>query len=287
MMALGLAMAGAAHASVIQIEVFTALAPNAYGSPSYWGTLSNPGWVPNAITSLTTALATGGTPGTVGSTGPTQFALQSTVDAKDLNVTSFNSWLGTADPGTVFGPDYANELGNRGSFPLIIDGNSSQFSISELSFQADSSDGGDSLGFGFAAGHYNYGSDYVGIEFNGNPTNPAAWTFITSGANTQLVDALVGRGSGNGGWPCGPGDISPCSTIAEQQADIDATSAPLDGRTFTGTYTLAGQSASATFNINAPEPSTFFLLGFSGIALSLTRARNLNHLFGILKSLRR
>ncbi len=149
-----------------------------------WRALS---WVPNAITSLTTALAKAGTPGTVGPGGPTQFGLQSTVDSKDLAVTSFNSWLGTADPGTVFGSPYANEPGNRGVFPLIINGNGTQFSISQLSFSATSSDstdvlGTDSLGFGFAAGQHNYGADYVGIEFNGEPANPSAWTFIKQGA---------------------------------------------------------------------------------------------------------
>jgi hypothetical protein len=35
MIALGLVMAGGAHASVLQIEVFTALAPNIFGSLSY------------------------------------------------------------------------------------------------------------------------------------------------------------------------------------------------------------------------------------------------------------
>ena len=61
-------------------------------------------------------------------------------------------------------------------------------------------------------------------------------TFITSGLNTQLVDGLVGRGSGNAWWP-GGGPVPP----GTEQATIDAEIAALTGQTpfdFIGTYTL-------------------------------------------------
>jgi hypothetical protein len=234
-------------------------------------------WVGNATTSLENALATNTTPGTVGPADPSQFQLMSTVNPQYLTVTSFPSWLGTADPGTAFGAAFANELGNRGAFPLIIDGNGTRFSISELSFSATSSDPTNSLGFSFGEGSYDYSASYVGINFNGNPNTPADWTFLdTPGDNTQTVDALVGRGSGNALWPCQPGvDFSPCSTTADQQADIDATSAILSGQTFTGTYFLdipGGATGSATITAT-PEPSTFILMGFSGLALFAGRKR--------------
>jgi hypothetical protein len=268
--ALGMAVTADARAESVQIAVYTTLSPNAFGSPSY------DAWVGNAITSLEGALATNTTPGTVGGAGPSQFQLMSIVNPEYLTVTGFPSWLGTADPGTAFGPAFANELGNRGSFPLIINGNGTQFSISELSFTATSSDPTNSLGFSFAEGEYDYNSNYVGIEFNGNPNTPADWTLITGGANNQMVDALVGRGSGNALWPCQAGvDFSPCSTTADQQADINTTAAILSGQTFTGTYSLdvpGGATGSATITAT-PEPSTFILMGFSGLALFAGRKR--------------
>ena len=76
-------------------------------------------------------------------------------------------------------------------------------------------------------------------------------TFVTSGANTQLVDALYGPGSGNSYAAYCPG-----CTVAEQQAAIDSSAlwsgAPF---TFTGTYSIDGASGSGTFNVTLRSPS--------------------------------
>lgn len=108
-------------------------------------------------------------------------------------VTSFPSWLGTADPGTAFASAFAGELGNRMHCGVTILGNGQQFSISESGFTASSNDAGNQLGFGYANG-YGYSGSYVGVVYgtNGNPDQ-----YITSGDSSQLVDAIYGRGSGN------------------------------------------------------------------------------------------
>ena len=74
-------------------------------------------------------------------------------------------------------------------------------------------------------------------------------TFITGGLNTQLVDGLVGRGSGNS-----YAAYCPDCTVAEKQAAIDAAAAGGSFQ-FTGTYTLGDSTGSGTFNVSAvPEP---------------------------------
>ena len=240
------------------INVYSSLAPNAFGSPSF------PAWQSNAVSSMMAGGVPTGTPGS-----PTYFETVGNVLPSWLSVTSFPSWMGTADPGTMFGPAFAAELGNRGTFPLFIDGNGGQFSISQLGFTAVSSDVGNVLGFSFGAGSYNYSLGYVGIQFGGNGVlGGGDDVFVTGGVNTQLVDALAGRGSGNALWPCGPGDLSLCSTVAEQQAAINNMTSILGGETFTGTYTLGGVSGSANFNIAAvPEPGTSALLGLGLLTL--------------------
>ena len=181
-------------------------------------------------------------------------------------MTGFNSWMGVLNPGAP----YQNELGNRMLFGVLINGGGTQFSISQLSFSATSTDGG-GLNFGFGGGSYNYSLDYQGILFGGNGVlGGGDDTFVTGGANTQLVDGLVGRGSGNSYAAY----CDPC-TDAQKQAALDAAAAggPFQ---FTGTYRLGDTTGSGTFNVSAvPEPSTWamMILGFAGIGFMTYRRR--------------
>ena len=238
----------------IVIDVVPWLAPNAYGSPS-WSQAEA-----NAVQGMMNGgVATG--------TGPAAFTPNSNVTAAQAIVTGFPSWMGVANPAPTGA--YANELGNRMTFGLAIYGNGTQFSISDLSFNAVSSDSAHGLNFAWDAGAYAYGSGYVGVILgNGGPD-----TYITSGASTQLVDELFGRGSGNSF----DAYCSPC-TPAQNQAALDAAAlgsgAPF---TFTGTYSLGDVSGSGTFNVSAvPEPSTWamMLLGFAGIGFMAYRRKS-------------
>jgi hypothetical protein len=241
----------------LTIDVTPSVAPNAFGSPSYGA------YVQNAVDALATGTSSWGDPNS-----PSYYqALSkgSTVSADQVLVSGFPSWLGTADPGTAFGPNYANELGNRLLFGLNIQGNGEKFSISQLSFTEKSSDPANALGFTFGAGSYNYSNDYVGVIFGtgGNPDQ-----YITSGANTQMVDAVFGRGSGNAFavYMTDPG--------ATMQDKLDNALAGIPDMTFTGTYTLGGATGSAFVNVAAaavPEPSTLLLSG-TGAVLGLAYA---------------
>lgn len=238
------------------IHVYTALAPNAYGSPSYAQ------WVDNAIYALQNDLSAYGTPG-----APTYFEETSgPTPYLDASVTSFPSWLGSINPGAVFGPAFGSELGNRPAFPLFIDGNGSKFSISQLGFTAVSSDSANALGFSWGVGTY-YNAGYVGGIITGNTI-----TYVTGGLNTQLVDFLWGRGSGNALVSCGS---TICLTPADQQADIYNTTSILDDQTFTGTYSIGAASGSANFTF-IPEPGTWgMILGAALVGLGCIRRRRL------------
>jgi hypothetical protein len=98
-----------------------------------------------------------------------------------------------------------------------------------------SNDAADVLGFSYGIGSYDYSNEYVGIIYGGGSP-----TYVASGPNTQLVDRIVGRGSGN----AIDAYCTACTT-AQQQAAILAQLSLLDTVTFfTGTYTMSDASGS-------------------------------------------
>ena len=238
---------------VITVSPF--LAANVFGSPSYATQATN------AVYAQMHGLTTYGS-------GPSQYTVQSNATSAQGVVTSFNSYMGVADPTGA----YANELGNRFSFAIDIIGNGSQFSISQLTFAESSTDPGGSFnGVGHTAGFYNYSQNYEGVLAGPDgKLGTADDIFITSGSNTQLVDALYGVGSG----ASFAADCTGCTTTAQRQAAIDAVAAyPGTPFSITGTYGLSGtnDTGSAKFNISAPglaatpEPSSLMLMG-TGVA---------------------
>jgi len=247
-------------ADPVTITIDGTLAPNIFGSPSFSA------WEQNEFYALQNGLST------YGAAGPTQFNAISTAPVSQNIATGFPSWLGQADPGTAFGPAYANELGNRATFGLFINGNGNKISISELSFSATSTDPGNNLGFAFGPSSYNYSQDYVGLIYGPG----GSVTQVTSGPNTQLVDAIVGRGSGNtyAAYETDPG--------ATDQDKINGGLAGIGPYDFTGGYDLtdntgaqiATASDTITFTSSVPDHvSTASIFGLAMIGLVGFRRR--------------
>jgi hypothetical protein len=238
-------LAGAASADSLAIVVAPSLAPNAYGSPSFAEYQSN------ALHALENGLTSYGDPA-----APTAYQrITGAVPVANAIVTGFGSWMGNAG---VSGA-YVNEYGNRVTFGVDISG-SSKFSISQLSFSAVSSDPANSLGFSYAAGSYSYSGAYVGIDYGANGVKGGGDDiYITRGPGDQLVNEIVGRGSGNS-WAVYPADAGATNQekIDNAADDIwtDALSQPF---TFTATYSIGGASGSATVvfdNTKTPSDTT-------------------------------
>jgi len=248
----------AAQGQGVSISVFPSLAPNAFGSPSFTP------WESNAISALISGSSSSGNPAL-----PSYY--QQIANGANIPIwiaSEFPSWHLLANPGTVFGPDFAGELGNRLYFNLHIAGNGQIFSISQLSLVASSTDVGNFLGFSVAAGMYNYSSGYVGLNYGPDGMKGTGDDFfVTSGPNTQLVNELFARGSGNA--PA----VSNSDPGATDQDKIDNALASLPGNfIFNGAYTLSVDggdvNGSAFVVVSVPEPTTIVLSGLGGTALA-------------------
>jgi hypothetical protein len=165
------------------MEVKPSSAPNVFGSPSWTGYLAN------AMSSLEN------NSGNIGNraTDPTAYEiLGASTDARDLTVSSFNSWRGVANPGTPFG----SELGNRLHFGLHITSDT-YFQPENLTFSFDSDDPSNVLDFsgnftGLSFSATRWGFDWVdGIKGNGNDI------FYNSGTLNTNVNEFVYVGVGN------------------------------------------------------------------------------------------
>ncbi len=256
-----LTMSGRALAAIgIEIDVRPSSAPNAYGSPSW------PSYAANALTALQTGATTIGDR----STDPTAylaFADGAVIDAGNAMVTSYPSWIGVADPAAPFDL----EFGNRVHFGLHAFGNGfTEFTLADVNFDLSSTDG-DSLG---------YAGDLSGTTFNGTTRIGVQWgadnapgggddTIYNSGENdATFVDELFYVGVGNAFWP-GGSDPDPGNPIAGRQGAIDETYAyvslnsPL---TFSGTYTIFGESGSASVDLAAVPESTAIIV-WAGLVL--------------------
>jgi hypothetical protein len=241
-----------AQAQGITITVIPALAPNVYGSPN-WNA-----WVSNATTAIANGYASYGDP-----SSPSYYQrAPAVISVTNDIVTGFPSWDGHADPGNVFGANFSQEEGNRLQFGIDIKGGTNLISLSQLSFSAHSSDPGNTLDFAFAQGSYNYSSSYVGIIYGSG----GAKTYITSGPATQLVNEIVGRGSGNA-WDT----YDTSGNIASQQSNILACALQVSDQpfNFTGTYTIAGVSGSNSVTLNPVVTNSGPILGSGGITISI------------------
>ena len=244
--------------AAIQMTVYPSIAPNAFGSPSWTG------YAANAMTALENGINAVGDP----ANDPKAYYQVGSITPQDNIVTGFPSWLGQANPAAPFD----SELGNRLHFGVAIQGNGTQFSLSELSFDMSSSDPSDYLGF---TGDFS-GDDYSAVRVG---YIAATNTWVTSGPGTQLVDALyyVGVGNAPDVYNTNPGGTlqdkinnALAGNVDECNNDGPPASTPCYvpqvPYTITTSYTLSSANGavlatgSATVNV-VPEPTSVILLG--------------------------
>jgi hypothetical protein len=261
-----------AQSTTPTITVEAAMAPNAYGSPSFYD------WTQNGIYAVENGLSSYGA-------GPAQFNVStSPLPFSDNIVTGFGSWLGQAP-----GP-YLGEEGNRASFVAVINGNGSLIDIANMGFTMNSSDPGDGLGWGWGPGSYDYNFHNIGIIYDNTINTAGGVTIVDSPGNPdQLVNEIISIGSGNayaaytyaeaeyydsiygGGIAANGGD--PDSTATPQQIiDYQLGFVPSD-YDFTGTYTYGDASGSATFEFVPDVFGSWALLAGSFGALAGLRRR--------------
>lgn len=242
----------------ITMDVVASSAPNGYGSPS-WG-----GYAANALTGLENGLSSVGDR----STNPTGYeAAPAVVLPGEIEVTTFKSWRGQANPTGAF----AAELGNRMHFGLHAYGDGySQFALNDLTFALHSSDIDDSLV---------YTGNFIGYSYNGTTRYGINWgddrvkgggddTVYTSGNGTTLVDELVYVGVGNAWWPGGDA-ADPGNPPGGGQAALDASFASLLAGgpiNVTCSYSLPGATGSDSVLVT-PEPATVTMLVLAGLGM--------------------
>lgn len=241
------------------ISVYPSFAPNAFGSPSFAP------WDANAISALMSGSSSAGT-----STLPSYYEqIPNGANVPLWIATNFPSWHAFADPGTVFGPAFANELGNRLYFNTHINGNGFSFNLTQLSFQATSTDVGNFLGYSIPAGSFNYSPSFVGLQYGPNGVlGGGDDVLITGGPNTQFVNELFARGTGNA-----PEVLSTDPGATDQEKIDNARLLIPNDFIFNGEYSLGVDdfgtfTGSAFVVVAVPEPATVAMTGLGGAALA-------------------
>ena len=217
------------------------------------------------------------------SASPTFYSSTTTATTADMIVTDFPSWLGHANPGTTFGPAYANELGNRLTYGLYINGNGSTFSLSQLNFDVESTDPENAISFS---------GNFVGFTYDASSQNTIVGRDFSSGnlvldptADEVLTEL----------WYVGVGvafEVDSTDPGATLQDKINATltdpdiSSPfqinatyfLSETTSTSTATVTVEPAGPFAEVTIPEPTSLFLWS-AGAALAgvVVRTRRRPH----------
>jgi len=251
----GVFSAISACADITMTECFSS-APNAFGSPNW------DGYVTNAIAGIQNGCAATGDPNS-----PTYYQSGNTFLPTQLIVTDYNSWNGVVNPGGAFSGEYGNRLHDG----LFVNGNGSTFSLSELTFNMNSSDPADSLAF---SGGFSSGDDYSATRVGIINLAGGGEELVTSGSADQLVNELVYVGIGNAFCSGSPGDCGGGSftSIGDLVAYMNS-NAPF---TVTNTYSLVDANGDTIASVNSvanitatPEPmelipvaGLLFIVGF-------------------------
>jgi hypothetical protein len=248
------------------LHVAPSLAPNAYGSPSFAP------YSVNAVNALQAGSITNGDP-----TKPTYYSTVSNITTRDIVVTGFPSWHGQANPGSVYGADFANELGNRLHFGVQIISSDIAFSLNDVQFSMNSTDAGNAFQYSGDLSGLTYEARRVGINYgkDGKKGGGDDVVYMNGEDGSSLINELDYVGIGNAFEP------DP-SYMGSDQDKINQTVAYLDSLgsfDITTTYSLFEIEGSATVHVApaaVPEPGALAMLGglgTSGLGFVLRRRK--------------
>jgi len=256
------------QAGPIVFDVGSSIAPNIVSSPpaSFYG------WNANAQSAMQSG--PGGVFGSAGSPGtPSYYTNVGAISPNQIIVSGFPSWNGQTNPGSTFGPAFANEYGNRLHFPVHIHSDpSNKFSLSELNAKMTSTDPGNF--FNIPAFNYSgfvYDAEHVGYD---SVTN----TYYKSGeAGNTLVTDLFFRGIGNAFEAVqGPGQ-SPQDALNDA-ANFGGSISPFD---ITAQYWIdrgSGGFFSGSGTVTViPEPTSIAVFGMMAVAGAYYGLRRRRH----------
>lgn len=259
-------LAGLAGAQTI--SVFGAIAPNAFGSPSFDGFSSN------VITALQTGANMAGDP-----TQPTYYqnVQGQTLFAGNNIATGFKSYKGSV---AAASGAFANELGNRATFPVkVVSANSFVLNDFYGQFFSTDKDGANGLSdpqrfyftgssFGANLRGLSYGAD--GIKGTGDDIMYNAGNV---GSDMTAINELLFRGDGVA-FEVQDTASFPGNT---QQEKINNEIARIGGYSLSEEYGFRnGPSARGTINFSAqpvPEPASMAALGLGALALLKRRKK--------------
>lgn len=171
--------------------------------------------------------------------------------------TNFYSWMGQAPPP----PLYATETGNMLYYGLVIYGNGTEFTLSDITFNDDFYG---NIGPTELLANVAFGARLIGINYgpNGVPGGGDDIIYngtVAVGTPSTLLDALYFSGFGDQFYVDDP------TKLASDIADISNACCAYS----TGTYTLTvgGHTFVIEGTLNTPEPGTVALVGL-GLALA-------------------
>ena len=184
----------------------------------------------------------------------------------------FPSWLGQADPGTVFGPSFANELGGRLYFSVKVVDSTASFSLADINVGPVFFFGTDGSGALSGPLGGDYAPDVVGIDGSNN-------VLESDEPGSTLVKELYFVGVAGG--------YQVTSAVGTQQQRLDAAAfdiSSLADRTTSACYQVGtNPQACASLNIPfvprppdpnvIPEPGTWALMGIGLAGLAMLRRK--------------
>jgi hypothetical protein len=199
----------------------------------------------NAETALQDGLTTEGTLNT-----PAYYSqVSGTINPLGFITTSYNSWLGTVNPGGA----YSAETGNAVYFGLAVTDSGGTFDIDDISFFLTGT------GVTDLAGALQFDSNTVG--FNGVAEYNTTFGSAAVDDSTPLTSFYY-SGIHSDSVATDPSQVAGIIASLESTGDV-------------ASYTVDGTTAQITFNVGSstPEPGTFAVVGLGLAALAGVRRR--------------